>query len=103
MVTVETERAPARTPAYKFGLMLLFGALLAIPLFSVYLLVYDRQSQSTTARNSIVAGWGDTQTLGGPFIVIPFTHIVQTTTNQNGHDVVRQESRDNSLVIAPLG
>jgi inner membrane protein len=101
MTTVKSGRVQARTPAYKFGLVLLLGALLAIPLFSVYLLVYDRQSQSTTARNSIVAGWGDTQTLGGPFIVIPFTHMVQTTTNENGHDVVRQESRDDSLVIAP--
>jgi inner membrane protein len=101
MATAETGRARARTPAYKFGLVVLLAALLAIPLFSVYLLVYDRQSQSTTARSSIVAGWGDNQTLSGPFMVIPFTHMVRTTTNENGHDVVRQESRDDSLVIAP--
>lgn len=101
MAIVETGRAQARTPAYKFGLMLLLGALLALPLFSVYLLVYDRQSQSATARDSIVSGWGDTQTLGGPFIIIPFSHIVQTTSHENGQDVVRQENRDDQLVIAP--
>ncbi len=103
MATPQLYPDQPRTPAYKFGLVVLLGALLAIPLFSVYLLVYDRQSQSSTARSSIVAGWGDTQTLGGPFIVIPFTHIVQTTANENGRTVIRQESRDDSLVIAPTG
>lgn len=101
MATVTGSPAPARTPGYKFGLIVLLGALLAIPLFSVYLLVYDRQSQSTTAKDAIVAGWGDTQTLSGPYLVVPFTHIVQTTTTENGQTQTHQESRDDSLVIAP--
>ena len=101
MATVIRKAAPARTPGYKFGLIVLLGALLAIPLFSVYLLVYDRQSQSTTAKDAIVAGWGDTQTLSGPFLVVPFTHMVQTTTTENGQTQMHQESRDDSLVIAP--
>jgi Na+/proline symporter len=67
MATIIGNPAPARTPGYKFGLIVLLGAILAIPLFSVYLLVYDRQSQSTTAKDAIVAGWGDTQTLTGPW------------------------------------
>ena len=101
MATVVRNPAPARTPGFKFGLIVLLGALLAIPLFSVYLLVYDRQSQSTTAKNAIVAGWGDTQTLSGPYLVVPFTHMVQTSTTDNGQTQVHQESRDDSLVIAP--
>jgi inner membrane protein len=101
MAIVVEGAAPARTPAYKFGLVVLLGALLAIPLFSVYLLVYDRQSQSTTAKQSIVAGWGDSQTLSGPFLVIPFTHIVQVSSEENGQTVTHQQSRDDSLVIAP--
>lgn len=100
---VGTERAigPARTPAYKFGLVVLLGALLAIPLFSVYLLVYDRQSQSTTARNSIVTGWGNSQQIAGPFLVLPYSHLVQTTSLENGQNVTRQETRDEALYIAP--
>jgi inner membrane protein len=101
MATVVRNPAPARTPGYKFGLIVLLGALLAIPLFSVYLLVYDRQSQSATAKDAIVAGWGDTQTLSGPYLVVPFTHMVQTTTTDNGQTQTHQESRDDSLVIAP--
>jgi inner membrane protein len=101
MAIVVRNPAPARTPGFKFGLVVLLGALLAIPLFSVYLLVYDRQSQSATAKDAIVAGWGDTQTLSGPYLVVPFTHVVQTTTTDNGQTQTRQESRDDSLVIAP--
>ena len=48
----DTERSP--------GARMLFAALaamaLVIPLFTVYLLVYDRQSQSKTAQASIVQG-----------------------------------------------
>ena len=55
--------APNRSPGMKLLLALLVGAVLTIPLFAVYLLVYDRQSQSETARSSIAEGWGGPQTL----------------------------------------
>ena len=38
-----------RTPGFKLLLTILVGAALAIPLFSVWLLVYDRQTQSEQA------------------------------------------------------
>ncbi|KVF40992.1 hypothetical protein WJ09_24550 [Burkholderia vietnamiensis] len=91
----------AKTPAVKLRIIVLLGALLAIPLFSVYLLVYDRESQSATAEAGIVAGWGDSETLSGPFLVIPFTRIVEVNSDQNGHSVTRKERRDDSLIVAP--
>ncbi|MET0270827.1 MAG: inner membrane CreD family protein, partial [Sphingomonas sp.] len=66
----------ARSPGYRFGLTVLLGLLLAVPLFMVYLLVYDRQSQSETARGSIVEGWGQPQQFAGPYLVIPFSQMV---------------------------
>ena len=45
-----------RTPGRKLLMAILIGALLAIPLFSIYLLNYDRQSQSEIARASIAEG-----------------------------------------------
>jgi inner membrane protein len=101
MTTVAGGRAAPRTPAYKFGLIVLLGALLAAPLFSIYLLVYDRQSQSTTARNSIVTGWADSQLLVGPYLVLPYAHMVQTTSSENGQSVTHQEMQDDALFIAP--
>ena len=60
------------TPSRKFLSALLVGFLLSIPIFSVWLLVYDRQSQSAEARQSIAAGWGGPQVLAGPELSIPF-------------------------------
>jgi inner membrane protein len=101
MATVEGGRVASRTPAYKFGIVILLGALLAVPLFSIYLLVYDRQSQSTAARDSIVTGWGDSQLLAGPYLVLPYSHMVQTTSSDSGQPVVHQEMRDDALYVAP--
>ena len=101
MVSRELPAPPPRTPAYKFGLIVLLGALLAVPLFSVYLLVYDRQTQSEIARGSIVGGWGDKQELAGPFLVIPFRRLVETTTTENGREIKRQELKDDALFVAP--
>ena len=39
-----------RSPGAKLGLAILIGLLLAIPLFTVYALNWDRQNQSETAR-----------------------------------------------------
>ena len=47
-----------RTPGSKLLLAILIAAALAIPLFSVWLLVYDRQTQSEQASASITEGWG---------------------------------------------
>ena len=48
--------AKDRSPGFKLGMTVLIGALLAIPLFMVYALVWDRQSQSETARASVAEG-----------------------------------------------
>ena len=93
--------APPRSPGHKFLLTVLLGLLLSIPIFSVYLLVYDRASQSETARSSIVSGWGQAQELAGPFIAIPFTQTVETVDNSTGQAVRRVERRDRTLFVAP--
>ncbi|WP_156679130.1 cell envelope integrity protein CreD [Sphingomonas profundi] len=90
-----------RSPGYRFGLAVLLGLLLAIPLFAVYLLVYDRQSQSETARGSIVEGWGQPQQFAGPFLVIPFSQMVETEVQENGRTVKRAQSQDRALFVAP--
>ena len=53
------------TPGRKLAMAILIAMLLAIPLFAVYLLVYDRQEQSNIARASIAEGWGGPQTIAG--------------------------------------
>ncbi|MGN6374435.1 MAG: cell envelope integrity protein CreD [Sphingomonas sp.] len=61
-----------RTPGSKLMLAILIAGLLAVPLFATYLLVFDRESQSQTARASIVQGWGGGQRIAPPVLVIPY-------------------------------
>ncbi len=63
--------APERSPGFKLGMAILVGLLLSIPLFTVWLLVYDRQMQSEQAQASISEGWGGPQLIAGPLLVIP--------------------------------
>lgn len=93
--------SPDRSPGMKLLLALLVGALLAIPLFAVYLLVYDRQSQSETARTSISEGWGGPQTLAGPLIAIPYDAQVSETVQENGRPITRTSTQRRELFLAP--
>lgn len=92
---------PDRSPGMKLLLALIVGAVLTIPLFMVYLLVYDRQSQSETARSSIAEGWGGPQTLAGPLLVIPYALQVTETVQENGKPVTRTTAQRRQLFIAP--
>ena len=84
----------ARTPGWKLMFALLIAALLAIPLFATYLLIYDRESQSRTAEASIVAGWGGAQRIAAPVLVVPYATTAATGTAKA--DTVWRE-----LVLAP--
>ncbi len=95
------QHAPDRSPGMKLLLALIVGAVLTIPLFMVYLLVYDRQSQSETARSSIAEGWGGPQTLAGPLLVIPYALPVTETVQENGKPVTRTTTQRRQLFIAP--
>jgi inner membrane protein len=85
-----------KSPGRKLLLAILIGVALAIPLFSVWLLVYDRQSQSNEARASITEGWGGPQAISGPVLVIPYRASTTDTVVQAGksttvaRDVIRE-------------
>jgi len=90
-----------RTPASKLLLAVLIGAALAIPLFSVWLLVYDRQSQSEQATASITEGWGAAQAIAGPVLVIPYRAQAAETVIERGQSVTRSRDVVRELVLAP--
>ena len=90
-----------RTPGFKLALAIAVGLLLSIPLFSVWLLVYDRQTQSDEATQSITAGWGAAQAVSGPVLVIPYRATVTETVVQNGQSVTRSNQVTKELTLAP--
>jgi inner membrane protein len=98
---VEIMERRERTPGFKLGLAIAIGFLLAIPIFSVWFLVYDRQSQANEARTSIAAGWGGPQAFAGPVLVIPYRATASETVVENGQSVTRSRDVIRELTIAP--
>ncbi|WAC22592.1 cell envelope integrity protein CreD [Blastomonas sp. SL216] len=94
--------AKERSPGFKLGMTVLIGALLAIPLFMVYALVWDRQSQSETARASVAEGWGGPQMLAGPVMVIPYRQQSVETVTENGRETSRAVTIERELLLAPV-
>src|SRR3546814_18061319 len=92
-----------RSPSAKLGLAILIGLLLAIPLFSVWMLVYDRQMQSETARASIAEGWGGPQHVAGPLLVIPYRQTVTETVAEGGRPARSEERRVGEECVSTWG
>ncbi|MFA5970278.1 MAG: cell envelope integrity protein CreD [Sphingomonas sp.] len=90
-----------RSPTYKFGMVALAALALVIPLFMVFLIVYDRQSQSLVAQRSITEGWGGPQTIDGPVLAIPYWQDAAHDENQNGHTVTIHKRVLRRLIVAP--
>jgi inner membrane protein len=91
-----------KSPGRKLLFAILIGMVLAIPLFSVWLLVYDRQSQSDEARASITEGWGGPQAISGPVLVIPYrSTATETSVGTNNATVSRTREMWKELVLEP--
>ena len=91
----------ARSPGFKLGLAIVIAMALTIPLFSIWLLVYDRQTQSEEATASITTGWGAAQVIGGPVLVIPYRATATETVLENGQSVTRSNQVMRELTLAP--
>ena len=90
-----------RSPGFKLVLAIVIAVALAIPLFSIWLLVYDRQTQSEEATSSITAGWGAAQMISGPVLVIPYRATATETVVENGQSVTRSNPVTRELTLAP--
>lgn len=90
-----------KSPGRKLLFAILIGLALAIPIFSVWLLVYDRQSQSQAASASITEGWGGRQAMSGPVLVIPYRQTTTETSTTSGTAVTRTHEVVRELTLEP--
>jgi inner membrane protein len=90
-----------RSPGFKLFLAGLIGIVLVVPLMMIYALVWDRQSQSETAQNSIASGWGGEQTIVGPVLVIPYQAESVETVTESGKEVSRSVTVTKELFLSP--
>ena len=90
-----------RTPGFRLLLAIVVAMALTIPLFSVWLLVYDRKTQSDEATASITEGWGGAQAIDGPVLVIPYRATATESVVENGQPVTRTSQVRRELTLAP--
>jgi inner membrane protein len=90
-----------KSPGRKLLLAILVGVALAIPIFMVWALVYDRQTRSAEARASITEGWGGPQVMSGPVLVIPYKATISETSDSGGKQVTRIRTIDKELALDP--
>jgi inner membrane protein len=93
--------AADRSPGTKLLLAVAVAAMLSLPLFMVWMLVYDREQQSEFARASINEGWSGPQVMSGPLLVIPYRAEVVDTVTENGREVRRTRQAWQRLTLAP--
>jgi len=80
----------------------LIGLVLLIPLMMVKGLVADRQQQAQTARDAITSGWGGSQVLAGPVLVVPFRTTQVENVTDNGKPVTRVSEVEKLVYISPV-
>ncbi len=90
-----------RSPGFKLGMAIFIGFLLSFPLFTVWLLVYDRQQQFEYAQASIAEGWGGPQVLSGPLLVIPYRSTTTETVTEGNQQVTRTREVWRELTLSP--
>ena len=93
--------AAERSPGTKLILAILMAALLSVPLFMTWLIVYDRQQQSEFAASSITEGWSGPQVISGPLLVIPYRTDVVETATENGREVTHTRQVWQKLTLSP--
>jgi inner membrane protein len=67
-----------RSPGLKFLLIAALTVAMAIPLFFIEMALSDREQSASSATADIANGWGGSQTLGGPVLLVPYTVVRET-------------------------
>lgn len=94
-------------PMLKKALFLFFfSLLLQIPLMFINGVVHERNYLYDSTIKNIGKEWGETQTIAGPVIVVPYTEEYyerEYTVDKQGKEteVVKSKKRKNSLIILP--
>ncbi|MEL6738926.1 MAG: cell envelope integrity protein CreD [Pseudomonadota bacterium] len=90
-----------RSPGVKLIIVGVIGAVLMVPLFMVFALVFDRQHQARVAQNSITASWAGPQVVAGPLLVVPYMTRIAYTETVDGKPVERTREERRSLYLSP--
>ncbi len=81
----------ARTPGFKFFLVLLLVLILMIPLGLIWFLVTERETRANAVKAEVAELWGRDQHITGPFLIVPYS--VKITVLQGDKAVEQMQER----------
>src|SRR5262249_40930076 len=90
-----------RSPGLKFLAIAALTVAMALPLFFINMALSDREQSANGAAIDIATGWGGTQTVAGPVLVVPYTVVRDEVID--GKTVRRTEHLNAVLLPEDLG
>lgn len=81
-----------KSPFLRLILIAFLILLLQIPILMIDKVIWDRQSRQQEAVEDITSKWGQSQTILGPTLVVPYTIEIQEK-NADGSILIRTEQR----------
>lgn len=79
------------SPGAKFILLGVIIFTLLIPTLMVWALVEERSHRAETVARDIAQGWGGTQLINGPYLVVPYTRLEKMPITNNNNNRAAQE------------
>lgn len=86
------------SPGFKFFLICGLILALLIPMVFVWFIIDEREDRARDVRREVAREWGGSQTITGPFLIVPYT-TVEKSTDKDGN---REEKvREHHAVFMP--
>lgn len=82
-IPVKPTNTKSNLQLWKLALILLLILLLMIPVAWISSIIRERFQRKESVINEIAGKWGGSQIVSGPFISVPYTVIVKSTTEEN--------------------
>lgn len=93
----EPARGHARTPGFKFFLIIGLTVLMCLPLFMISLAVAERQGRASEAATGIEAAWGRAQNISGIYLFVPY----ETAATENFGPGTISNFRRRTAILLP--
>lgn len=91
----------SKSPGIKFIIIGVITVLLLIPALLVWGLVEERSRYAVDVANSIAKGWGENQSINGPYLAVPYrVQVERIKPTQNGN-IVEENEEIRTAIISP--
>lgn len=89
------------SPGAKFILLGVIIFALLIPTLMVWALVEERSQRAETVAREIAQGWGGTQIINGPYLVMPYTRMEETEIRNNNRMEIQERLVTSHAIFSP--